>query len=106
MLFLLKAHLEKPQNMSNKEFYSIWLKEAEAAVAAHKAGLIRAIWKVPGKTEVFVVLEVASFDALEAAILNLPIWQLGYSHIVTEMEWTPLRTYENWYEDLKKLAAE
>jgi len=35
MLFLLKAHLEKPQNMSNKEFYGVWLKEAEAAVAAH-----------------------------------------------------------------------
>ena len=106
MLFLLKAHLEKPQNMSNKEFYGVWLKEAEAAVAAHKAGLIKAIWKVPGKTEVLVVLEVDSPDALEAVILNLPIWKLGYSHIVTEMEWTPLRAYEHWYEDLKKLAAE
>ena len=27
MLFMLKAHLDKPQSMSNKEFYGVWLKE-------------------------------------------------------------------------------
>lgn len=106
MLFMLKAHLSKPQNLSNKEFYGIWLKEAEAAVAAYKAGVIKAIWKVPGQTEVIAVLDVDSADALEAAVLSLPIWKLGYSHIVTNIEWTPLRPYENWAEDLKKLAAE
>lgn len=106
MLFMLKAHLDKPQSMSNKEFYGVWLKEAEAAVGALKAGLIKAIWKVPGKTEVIAVMDVDSADAIEAAILNLPIWKLGYSHIVTNLEWTPLRPYESWYEDLKKLAAE
>jgi len=106
MLFMLKAHLDKPQSMSNKEFYGVWLKEAEAAVGALKAGAIKAIWKVPGKTEVIAVMDVDSADSLEAAILNLPIWKLGYSHIVTNLEWTPLRPYENWYEDLKKLAAE
>lgn len=106
MLFMLKAHLTKPQNLSNKEFYGVWLKEAEAAVAAYKAGVIKAIWKVPGQTQVIAVLDVDSADTLEAAVLNLPIWKLGYSHIVTSLEWTPLRPYENWYEDLKKLAAE
>ncbi|MEW6296250.1 MAG: muconolactone Delta-isomerase family protein [Thermodesulfobacteriota bacterium] len=106
MLFMLKAQLTKPQNLSNKEFYGVWLKEAEAAVAALKAGVIKALWKVPGQTQVIAVLEVDSADTLESAILNLPIWKLGYSHIVTSLEWTPLRPYENWYEDLKKLAAE
>jgi len=106
MLFMLHARLNKPQGMSNKEFYGVWLKEAEAAVGALKAGLMKAIWKVPGKPEVIAVMDVDSADAIEAAILNLPIWKLGYSHLVTNLEWTPLRPYENWYEDLKKLAAE
>jgi muconolactone delta-isomerase len=106
MLFMLKAHLEKPENMSKKDFYSVWLKEAEAAVAAQKAGVIKGIWKVPGQTEVIAVLDVESADALEAAVLSLPIWKLGYAHIVTKLEWTPLRPYENWYEDLKKLVNE
>ena len=105
MLFMLRAHLEKPQNTSNKEFYGVWLKEAEAAVAAYKAGVIKAIWKVAGKPEVIAVLDVDSADTLESAVLNLPIWKLGYSHIVTNLEWEVLRPYESWYEDLKKLAV-
>jgi hypothetical protein len=36
MLFMLQAQLAKPAGMSNKEFYGIWLQEAEAAVAALK----------------------------------------------------------------------
>jgi muconolactone delta-isomerase len=106
LLFMLTAHLEKPQGTSNKEFYGVWLKEAEAAVAAYKAGVIKAIWKVAGKPKVIVVLDVDSADTLETTILNLPIWKLGYSHIVTKLEWEVLRSYETWYEDLKKLANE
>jgi muconolactone delta-isomerase len=64
MLFMLRSYLEKPQNTSNKEFYGVWLKEAEAAVAAYKAGVIKAIWKVAGKPEVVTVLDVDSAEAL------------------------------------------
>jgi hypothetical protein len=42
MLFMLKAHLEKPAGTSNKEFYGAWKQEAEAALAALKAGAIKA----------------------------------------------------------------
>ena len=52
MLFMLKSHISKPEGLSNKEFYGVWLKEAEAAVAAYKAGAIKGIWKVAGKPEV------------------------------------------------------
>ena len=106
MLFMLKATLAKPEGMSNKEFYGVWEKEAEAALAALKAGVIKAIYKVPGKPQVIVIMDVDTADDMEHAILNLPIWKLGYSHIVTDIEWTALRPYENWAEDLKKLARE
>jgi len=106
MLFMLKATLAKPEGMSNKEFYAVWEKEAEAALAALKAGVIKAIYKVPGKPQVVVIMDVDTADDLEHAILNLPIWKLGYSHIVKDLEWTALRPYENWAEDLKKLARE
>jgi muconolactone delta-isomerase len=105
MLFMLKSHISKPEGLSNKEFYGVWLKEAEAAVAAYKACAIKGIWKVAGKPEVVTILDVESADALESAVLNFPIWKLGYSHRVT-IEWNVLRPYENWYEDLKKLAVE
>ncbi len=106
MLFLLRAKLAKPAGMSNKEFYGVWRQEAEAALAALKAGAIKALYKVSGKPEVVAIMDVDSGDAMDQAIHNLPIWKLGYSHIVTDLEWIPLRPYENWAEDLKKLAQE
>lgn len=104
MLFMLKAHLDKPANLSNKEFYTVWRQEAEAAMGAYKMGVIKGIWKVAGKPEVYAVLDVDSHETLEHAVLELPIWKLGYSHLVTSIEFTPLRPYENWAEDLKKLS--
>jgi muconolactone delta-isomerase len=106
MLFLLKAHLEKPENTSNREFYGAWKKESEAALEAYQAGVIKAIWKVAGKPEVYAVLDVESADVLDRAILNLPLWKLGFSHFVTELELTALRPYEHWAEDLTSLAKE
>jgi hypothetical protein len=37
MLFMLKSHISKLEGLSNNEFYGVWLKEAEAAVAAYFA---------------------------------------------------------------------
>ena len=106
MLFMLHAKLAKPVGMSNKEFYGVWEKEAEAAMAALKAGVIKALYKVPGSPEVVGILDVNTADDLDHAVQSLPIWKLGYSHIVTDLKWTPLRPYENWADDLKKLARE
>jgi len=106
MLFMGYFKLAKPEGMSNKEFYSVWEKEAEAAVAALRAGAVKALYKVPGKPEVVSILEANTADDLDHLMHSLPIWKLGYAHIVTEITWTPLRPYENWAEDLKKLARE
>jgi muconolactone delta-isomerase len=104
MLFLLKAHLEKPAGTSNKEFYGAWKKESEAALEAVRAGVIKGLWKAAGTPDVYAVLDVESADALDHAIQSLPLWKLGVSHFVTQLELTALRPYENWAEDLKTLA--
>ena len=66
--------------------------------------MIKAIWKVAGKPEIIAVLEVESGDMLDTAVQSLPLWKLGYSHIVKDIELIALRPYENWAEDLKTLA--
>jgi len=104
MLFMLKAHIEKPAQTSNKEFYTVWRQESEAALGALKAGAIKAIYKAAGQPDVIAILDLPSADDLDHAIASLPIWRLGYSHIVTKLEITALRPYENWAEDLKKLS--
>jgi muconolactone delta-isomerase len=95
MLFMLRATISKQANTPNKEFYSVWRQESEAALGAVKAGAIKAIWKVAGRPVVVAVLDLPSADDLDHAINELPIWKLGYSHIVSDLEILPLRPYEN-----------
>jgi muconolactone delta-isomerase len=104
MLFMLQAHLEKPAQTSNKEFYTVWRQEAEAALGALKAGAIKAIYKVAGQYDVIAILDLPSADDVDHAIAGLPIWKLGYAHFVTKLTITALRPYENWAEDLKALS--
>ena len=46
---LIHARLHKPDRMSNQEFFGVWKQEAAAALEAVEAGVIKNIWKVPGK---------------------------------------------------------
>ncbi len=46
---LIHSNLHKPDRMSNQEFFSVWKQEATAALQAVEAGIIKHIWKVPGK---------------------------------------------------------
>jgi muconolactone delta-isomerase len=62
------------------------------------------IWKVAGKYEVIAVMEVEDGDQMDAALHALPIWQEGFAHVISELEWTPLRNYQNWSNQLKDLA--
>ena len=50
------------------------------------------------------VLEVENADQMDEALHSLPVWRNGYAHIVPEITWTPLRSYENWAEQLKTLS--
>lgn len=104
MEVLFWAKLAKPESASNAEFFEVWRQESVAAIEALDAGAIKAIWKVAGKYEVIAVMEVNSGDDMDAIVHSLPIWKLGYAHIVPEITWTPLRSYRNWGEQLKELA--
>lgn len=104
MEVLMWAKLAKPEGATNKEFFEVWRQESIAALEAYRAGTIKGIWKVAGKYEVIAVMEVQSGDDLDAIVHSLPIWKTGYSHIVPEISWIPLRPYENWSKQLTELA--
>ena len=103
MEVLIHARLHKPEGMSNKEFFGMWKQEAEAALAAVEAGVIKSIWKVPGKYDVILIMGVDSVDQMDEIMHSLPIWKLGYDYVI-DMEWTLLRPYENWAKQLDELA--
>ncbi len=102
---MIHAKLRKPNGMSNKEFFGVWKQEADAALGAVKAGVIKNIWKVAGKYEVILVLGVDSSDQIDEIIHSLPIWKLGYEYMV-DLDWTILRPYENWSKHLDTLMSD
>ncbi len=104
MEIMLWVKLVKPESAPNKEFFEVWRQESVAALEAVKAGLIKHIWKVAGKYEVVVILDVDDGDQMDQIVHSLPIWKLGYAHIAPEISWIPLRPYAHWAEHLKELA--
>jgi muconolactone delta-isomerase len=48
MLYQVDFRIEYPASMSQKDFFSIWAREAEGALGAKKAGVVIDIWKCVG----------------------------------------------------------
>ncbi len=105
MEVMLWVKLVKPESLSNKAFFEVWRQESVAVLEALKQGAIKNVWKVAGKYEVVAVMEVDSGDDMDAIVHGLPIWKQGYAHIVPEVNWIPLRSYENWSKQLEALAS-
>ncbi len=104
MLVMMTADLAKPEGLSNTEFFEVWRQESVAAIEAVKAGAIKAIWKVAGEYQVIAVMDVDNGDQIDEIVHSLPIWRLGYAHIVPKITFKTLRPYENWAKQLEGLA--
>lgn len=100
MLYHLDFHIEYPASMSQKELFSIWAREAEAALGAKKAGVVIDLWKCVGSRRVLAVVNVDSPDTLDQILFDLPIMKEHGQHV--QIEVTPLRRYEDFATDVKK----
>jgi muconolactone D-isomerase len=100
MLYHADFRIDYPASMSQKDFLSIWAKEAEAALGAKKAGIVLDIWKCVGSRRVIVIANVDGPDTLDQILLDLPIMKLNGQHVQVEV--TPLRRFEDFAADVKK----
>ena len=97
MLYHVDLHFEYPASMSQKDFFSIWAREAEAGLGAKKAGVVIDLWKCVGSRRVMAVADV---DTLDKILLDLPIMKEHGQHV--QIDVTPLRRFEDFATDLKK----
>lgn len=104
MLVMFRSLLRKPPDLPSQEFYAAWLDEARGTLEGVEAGAVKAVWKVAGRDEVIGVLDVADGEVLDRTVNSLPLWRQGYSHLVVETQWTVLRSYEGWADDLERLS--
>ena len=103
MLYLADFHIEYPASMSQKDFFSIWAREAEAALGAKKAGVVIDIWKCAGTRRVIAVANVDSPDTLDKILLDLPIMKEHGQHV--QIDVTPLRRFDGFATDVKNRLA-
>lgn len=103
MELMLHARLRKPDGMSNKEFFGAWKQESEAVLAGVKAGVIKSVWKVPGRYEVIAIVTLDSVEQIDPLTHSLPLYKLGYDYLC-DFEWTLLGSYEAWAEQLDALG--
>jgi muconolactone delta-isomerase len=103
MLFFLRLEVHQPKDLSLKQLYEVWSREAEAALAGVKAGKVKALYKVSGRRMVLAVLEADDHDQLDRMLAGMPlVRELGGS---VELEVLPIRPYENFAEEMKKALS-
>jgi muconolactone D-isomerase len=100
MLYLLDFHVEYPATMTQKELFSIWAREANAALGAKEAGMVVDLWKCVGTRRVVAVVNVEGPDTLDQIVMDLPIMKEHGQHVHVDV--TPLRRYEDFASDVKK----
>jgi muconolactone delta-isomerase len=100
MLYHLDFQVEYSAAMSQKDLFSIWAREADAALGAKKAGVVVDLWKCVGSRRVVAVVNVDSPDTLDQILFDLPIMKENGQHVHIDV--TPLRRYEDFAADVKK----
>jgi muconolactone delta-isomerase len=100
MLYLLDFHIEYPAAMAQKELFSIWAREADAALAAKEAGVVVDLWKCVGTRRVVAVVNADGPDTVDQILMDLPIMKEHGQHV--DVDVTPLRRYEDFASDVKK----
>ncbi len=99
MLYHLDFRVEYSDGMSQKELFTIWEEEADAALGAKQGGTVVDLWKCVGTRRVIAIVDVPTPDILDQILFDLPIMQKMGQHVQVEV--TSLRKYEDFAADVK-----
>jgi len=104
MLFKLDFTVTYAADMSQKDLFTIWAEEADAALGAKEAGVVVDLWKIVGERRVTAVVDVDSPDTLDQILFDLPIMQKMGQHV--DVQAKSIRRYEDFAADVKsRLSA-
>ena len=99
MLYRLDFTVEYDSTMQQQGLLGVWAEEAEAALGAKSAGVVKDLWKVVGERKVLAIVEVETPDALDQILFDLPIMQKMGHHVQVDVK--SLRRYEDFAADVK-----
>ncbi|EAZ93098.1 muconolactone Delta-isomerase [Crocosphaera chwakensis] len=104
MLYLLDFQVEYGPAMTQKDLFSVWSTEAEAALNAKKAGVVVDLWKCVGERRVIAIVNVESPDMLDQILFTLPIMKAMGQYVNVKV--TSLRRYEDFANDVNQWLQE
>lgn len=99
MLYRLDFTVEYDSTMQQQGLLGVWAEEAEAALGAKSAGIVKDLWKVVGERKVLAIVDVETPDALDQILFDLPIMQKMGHHVQVDVK--SLRRYEDFAADVK-----
>ena len=100
MLYRLDFTVEYDSTMQQQGHLGVWAEEAEAALGAKSAGVVKDLWKVVGERKVLAIVDVETPDALDQILFDLPIMQKMGHHVNVDVK--SLRRYEDFAADVKE----
>lgn len=86
--------------MQQQGLLGVWAEEAEAALGAKHAGVVKDLWKVVGERKAMAIVDVETPDDLDRILFDLPIMQKIGHHVQVDVK--SLRRYEDFAADLKE----
>ncbi len=99
MLYSLHFTVEYDASMGQQGLFSVWAEEAEVALGAKSAGVVKDLYKVVGERKVLAIVDVPTPDDLDKILFDLPIMKkMGHS---VQVEVKSLRRYEDFASDVK-----
>src|SRR3712207_8960385 len=99
---MIRFVVKQPENVTNADLVAMWRREAEAAMGAVEAGVIKHIWKVAGQRMVIVIAEFDAAEDLDRALGSLPAFRELGAGVVTEA--LPLYDYATFAQDLNEIG--
>ncbi|GAA6161287.1 hypothetical protein NBRC116589_34610 [Ruegeria sp. HU-ET01832] len=100
MLYQLNFNVEYDATLAQQGLLGVWAEEAEAALGAKSAGVVKDLWKVVGERKVTAIVDVEDPDTLDRILFDLPIMQKMGHHVKVEVK--SLRRYEDFAADVKE----
>jgi len=90
--FLVHMQFRFPQSLWDDptRMQALYTREGKRAAELAQAGLLKRVWRIPGRTAHISLWEAADATALHEALMSWPMW--GYMH---DIEVTPLAAKHN-----------
>lgn len=80
MIFLVRSTI-RPGSTDHPDWSSLLEQERVQGRKLHASGVVKHVWRVPGRYEAVTIFEVTSTEELDKILWTLPLWRFMDIHV-------------------------